>query len=211
MNKIFEVAYPYERSPDQDADAPVRHPVVVIGAGPIGLGVPSTSPTGRARSWCSTTTKGVASARRAICFAKRPLEILDRLGCGDAMVKKGVEWDLGKVFFDDRKVYEFNLLPEDGPRSPAFINLQQYYFEEYLVERVRATAGRGRADRAARRQQGGSSIGDARPTMSIIEIDTPEGPMSSRPTGWSPATAPARRSAGCWGSISSARCSKTTS
>ena len=30
--------YSYQRSPDQDADHPVRHPVVVIGAGPIGLG-----------------------------------------------------------------------------------------------------------------------------------------------------------------------------
>ena len=38
MNKIFEVPlYAYERSPDQDAPTPVRHPVIVIGAGPIGL------------------------------------------------------------------------------------------------------------------------------------------------------------------------------
>ena len=35
----------------------------------------------------------------------------------------------GKVFFDERKVYDFNLLPEDGHKRPAFINLQQYYLE----------------------------------------------------------------------------------
>ena len=29
--------YPYERSADQDADAPVRHPVVIMGGGPIGV------------------------------------------------------------------------------------------------------------------------------------------------------------------------------
>jgi len=38
MNKIFEVPlYAYARSPDQDASSPVRHKVIVIGAGPIGL------------------------------------------------------------------------------------------------------------------------------------------------------------------------------
>mgnify|MGYP000149031520 CR=1 FL=1 len=29
--------YPYRRSADQDAATPVRHPVVVVGAGPVGL------------------------------------------------------------------------------------------------------------------------------------------------------------------------------
>jgi 3-(3-hydroxy-phenyl)propionate hydroxylase len=48
-----------------------------------------------------------------------------------------VRWDTGKVFFDERQVYQFHLLPEEGHKRPAFINLQQYYFEEYLVDRVR--------------------------------------------------------------------------
>jgi 3-(3-hydroxy-phenyl)propionate hydroxylase len=29
--------YEYVRSPDQEAPAPVRHPVVVVGAGPVGM------------------------------------------------------------------------------------------------------------------------------------------------------------------------------
>ena len=29
--------YPYERSSDQDSDKPVRHPVIVMGGGPIGV------------------------------------------------------------------------------------------------------------------------------------------------------------------------------
>ena len=95
----------------------------------------------------------VSWGSRAICFAKRPLEILDRLGCGDPMVDKGVVWNVGKVFFDDRQVYDFNLLPEKGHKRPAFINLQQYYFELYLVERVFELQKPGQADRTARRQQ----------------------------------------------------------
>ena len=38
MSKIFEPPlYPYQRSVDQDAPQPAHHPVIVIGAGPIGL------------------------------------------------------------------------------------------------------------------------------------------------------------------------------
>ncbi|MFT2526242.1 oxygenase, partial [Escherichia coli] len=62
------------------------------------------------------------------------LEIWDRLGVAQRMVDKGVGWQLGKVFFEDRQVYQFDLLPEAGHRMPAMINLQQYYLEEYLVE-----------------------------------------------------------------------------
>ena len=53
------------------------------------------------------------------------------------MVEKGVTWQIGKVYFKDELTYEFNLLPEDGHKMPAFINLQQYYFEEYMVDRVK--------------------------------------------------------------------------
>ena len=73
---------------------------------------------------------------RAICFAKRTLEIFDRLGVGQPMVDKGISWNVGKVFFQDDLVYRFNLLPEAGHQRPAFINLQQYYVEGYLYERA---------------------------------------------------------------------------
>ncbi|WP_137702118.1 FAD-dependent oxidoreductase [Marimonas lutisalis] len=145
MNKIFEVPlYAYERSPDQDAPTPVRHPVIVIGAGPIGLAAAIDLAQNDTPVVVLDDNDKVSFGSRAICFAKRPLEILDRLGCGHEMVEKGVEWDLGKVFFDDRQVYEFDLLPEEGHEFPAFINLQQYYFEEYLVNRVRALQAQGK-------------------------------------------------------------------
>ncbi len=135
MSKIFETPlYPYKRSSDQDSANPVRHPVVVIGAGPIGLAAAIDLAQHDVPVVVVDDNDKVSFGSRAICFAKRPLEILDRLGCGDPMVDKGVVWNTGKVFFDERQVYGFDLLPEDGHKRPAFINLQQYYFELYLVE-----------------------------------------------------------------------------
>ena len=60
---------------------------------------------------------------RALCFAKRTLEIWDRLGVGQQMVDKGVSWNVGRVFFKEGQVFEFNLLPEAGEGRPALRGL----------------------------------------------------------------------------------------
>ncbi|MDF1609022.1 FAD-dependent oxidoreductase [Hoeflea sp. YIM 152468] len=145
MSKIFEVPlYPYQRSADQDAETPVRHPVVVVGAGPVGLALAVDLAMQDVPVVVIDENDKVSRGSRAICFAKRPLEILDRLGCGDPMVEKGVVWNLGKVYFDERQVFGFNLLPEQGHKRPAFINLQQYYVEQYLVGRLRQLEAEGK-------------------------------------------------------------------
>ncbi len=146
MSKLFETPlYPYARSSDQDAPAPVHHPVVVVGAGPVGLAAAIDLAVQGVPVVVLDENDKVSWGSRAICFAKRPLEILDRLGCGDPMVDKGVVWNRGKVFFDERQVFAFDLLPEGGHKRPAFINLQQYYFEFYLVQRLRALEAEGKA------------------------------------------------------------------
>ena len=174
MNKIFETPmYAYRHSPDQDEAAPVRRKVVVVGAGPVGLGAAIDLAQQGVEVVVLDDNDKVSFGSRAICFAKRPLEILDRLGCGQAMVDKGVVWNQGRVFFDDRQVYEFNLLPEKGHQRPAFINLQQYYFEQFLVNRVRELQQQG-APIEIRGRNKVSAVG-THDTHVTIEIDTPEG------------------------------------
>ncbi|PIE11323.1 MAG: FAD-dependent oxidoreductase [Rhodobacterales bacterium] len=175
MTKIFErPLYPYARSADQDAAAPVRHKVVIVGAGPVGLGAAIDLAQQGVSALVLDDNDKVSFGSRAICFAKRPLEILDRLGCGQPMVDKGVVWDKGRVFFGDREVYDFNLLPEDGHERPAFINLQQYYFEEYQIDRVRALQGEG----APLELRGGNKVIDVKNMGDYVAltVDTPEGP-----------------------------------
>lgn len=174
MNKIFEIPlYPYARSADQGAAEPVRHRVVVVGAGPVGLGLAIDLAQQGVEVLVLDDNDKVSFGSRAVCYAKRPLEILDRLGCAAPMVAKGVEWNLGKVFFDTRQVYEFNLLPEDGHKFPAFINLQQYYFEEYLVARVNEL----RASGAPIELRGRNKLTAIEPADDhvTLSIDTPDG------------------------------------
>lgn len=131
-----KLEFDYVRSLDQDAIAPVRRPVVVVGAGPVGLSLAIDLALRDVPVVLLDNDCKLSTGSRAICFAKRTLEIFDRLGCGQRMVDKGVSWNLGRVFFRDEEVYQFNLLPEEGHERPAFINLQQYYVEGYLAERA---------------------------------------------------------------------------
>ncbi|KMO21731.1 FAD-dependent oxidoreductase [Methylobacterium platani] len=121
--------------PDLDGDGP-RRPVVVIGAGPVGLTCALDLATRGVPVLVLDDDDTVATGSRAICWAKRTLEIWDRLGVGSRMVDKGVTWNTGRVFHGARELYRFDLLPEGGHRRPAFVNLQQYYVEEFLIDRA---------------------------------------------------------------------------
>ena len=127
--------YEYRRSPDQDARAAARHPVIVVGAGPVGLTAAIDLALRGIKVVLLDDADRIGEGSRGICYAKRTLEILDRLGVGE-LAARGVTWKLGKVFLRDDLVYSFDLQPEDGHKMPAFINLQQYYLEKALVDRV---------------------------------------------------------------------------
>ncbi|UTW13073.1 FAD-dependent oxidoreductase [Marinobacterium rhizophilum] len=128
--------YPYVRSTDQDSDTPVRRPVVIGGAGPVGMALAIDLALHDIPVVVLDDNNTVSVGSRAVCYAKRLLEIMDRLGIGERMIQKGVGWNLGKVFFEQDQVYSFDMLPESHHRRPGFINLQQYYVEQYLVERI---------------------------------------------------------------------------
>ncbi|MGE0765198.1 MAG: FAD-dependent oxidoreductase [Hyphomicrobiaceae bacterium] len=115
-----------------------RVPVVIVGAGPVGLALAVDLAMHGVRSVLVDDGETVSVGSRAICWSKRTLEIFDRLGVAGRMRAKGVTWKVGRLFHRAREVYNFDLQPEPGHKHPAFINLQQYYVEEYLLDRARA-------------------------------------------------------------------------
>src|SRR6201986_1411357 len=132
----------YRRHPDQDRIGAnvAEHPVVVVGAGPVWLPLSiDLAQRGQAVVLLDDADR-IGEGSRAICFSKRSLEYWDRLGVGGRMVDKGGVWSVGKIFHGASQLYQFNLLPEQGHKRPAFINLQQFYAEAYLVDRVQELA-----------------------------------------------------------------------
>ncbi len=129
-----KLRFAYARASDHGREHPAHHPVVIVGAGPVGLTCAIDLARQGVRVVVLDDDDTLSTGSRAICFAKRTLEIWDRLGCGERMVDKGVSWNVGKVYFQDDLVYRFDLLEEPGHHRPAFINLQQYYVEGFLHE-----------------------------------------------------------------------------
>jgi len=166
----------YRRHADQDrsgADA-AEHPVVVVGAGPVGLSLAiDLAQRGQSVVLLDDADR-IGEGSRAICFSKRSLEFWDRLGVGSRMVDKGVVWSVGKIFHGTSQLYQFNLLPEEGHKRPAFINLQQFYAEAYLVDRVQQLVA---IDLRWRNRVIGL---EQRNDQSVLTIETPDGPYLLR-------------------------------
>jgi 3-(3-hydroxy-phenyl)propionate hydroxylase len=161
----------YRRHADQDRTSAAIsiYPVVVVGAGPVGLSLAiDLAQRGQAVVLLDDADR-IGEGSRAICFSKRSLEFWDRLGIGQRMVDKGVVWSVGRIFHGAAQLYQFDLLPEHGHKRPAFINLQQFYAEAYLVDRVRELKG---IDLRWRNKVTGLQ---QRNDCAILTIETPEG------------------------------------
>jgi 3-(3-hydroxy-phenyl)propionate hydroxylase len=128
--------YPYRAPDDLRATPPQRRPLIVVGAGPVGLAAAIDARQHGLPVLLFDEDKTVSVGSRAVCYAKRALEVLDRLGLGETPCAKGVSWNVGRTFMQEEEVYRFNLVPEAGHKRPGMINLQQYHLEEMLIARA---------------------------------------------------------------------------
>ena len=163
--------FPYAAPPGLKHPEP-RHKVVIVGAGPIGLAMALDLAGQGVASVLLDDNNVVSVGSRAICWSKRSLEILDRIGVGEQAVDMGVTWKVGRTYHRDEEVYSFDLLPEDGHKMPAFINLQQYHIEEMLVRRAleEPLVDLRFKNRVTAVEQAGDHV--------HVSIETPDGPYA---------------------------------
>jgi len=176
MVQQSKTQFGYRRHPDQDrigADA-AQYPVVVVGAGPVGLSLAIDLAQRGLPVLLLDDADRIGEGSRAICFSKRSLEFWDRLGVGGRMVDKGVVWSVGKIFHGASQLFQFDLLPEQGHKRPAFINLQQFHAEAYLVDRVQELPA---IDLRWRNKVIGL---EQRNDLVVLTIETPDGPYRIR-------------------------------
>ena len=135
--------YPFVTPPELESGRPARHPIMICGGGLTGLtlacslarlGVPAVVLD-------EDNTVGVKGASsRGICYTQRSLEIFERLGVYDRIAAKGIQWSVGRTFAGDAEVYSFDLRQQSHynlSSQPPFINIQQFYIEAFLVDRIR--------------------------------------------------------------------------
>ena len=131
--------YAYRTPPELAGGAPEVYPVIVAGGGLGGLTAALELGARGMRTVVLDEDDTVGAAglsSRGICYAKRSLEILDRFGVAERIRAKGITWNEGDVYRGEEHLYRFNLQPEADQKFPAFVNLQQFYVEQYLVEKI---------------------------------------------------------------------------
>lgn len=153
----------------------IRHPVAIVGGGLTGLALACELAVRGIRAVVldEDDTVGVRGASsRGICYAQKTLEIFERFGIYQKVLEKGIQWSVGRTFTGDAEVYNFDLKAmqtHDASEQPPFINLQQFYIEWFMVDRL--------YDLGVVELRWKNSVKAIRPRGDYVELDveTPKG------------------------------------
>ena len=116
-----------------------RRTVVIVGGGITGLTLAADLSLRGVDAVLldDDVTVGVRGASsRGMCYAQKTLEIMDGLGVYDRIRAKGVVWSVGRTLSGNDIVYEFDRAGDNGSAQAPFVNLQQFYLEWFLVDRI---------------------------------------------------------------------------
>jgi 3-(3-hydroxy-phenyl)propionate hydroxylase len=134
--------YAFIEPPELRSGEVAHHAVVICGGGLAGLTL-ACALAGygmKAVLLDEDNTVGVKGASsRGICYTQKSLEIFERLGIYGRIAAKGIQWSVGRTFAGEDEVYAFDLKAQAAynlSSQPPFINIQQFYIEGFLVERI---------------------------------------------------------------------------
>ena len=128
--------YPASLPPLEDGVERARHPVVVIGGGPVGYSTALGLANHGIPVVLIEADDSVCSGSRAICISRRSLEIVERLGAVNGFLKIGLPWTGGRSYYRDTEVLQFTMPQDENQKLPPMVNLAQYHIEQILLDRA---------------------------------------------------------------------------
>lgn len=125
--------YPYARAVELDGSGR-RRPVVVVGAGPIGLVVALELARHGVGCVLLEAERQVCQGSRAVVFTRRSMEILQQAGVAARMTGIGLPWRFGSSFYRGELVFRLQAPHDDDDRFGPLLNVQQQFVEEFLID-----------------------------------------------------------------------------
>src|SRR5436305_3270425 len=149
------------RVPELDG-ATARHPVLIVGAGPIGMTAALVLARYGIRSVLLDRKDTFNDGSRALCIARVSMHILERIGAVAPFVKKALGWRYGRSYYRGEQIFRLEMPHPDSEKYLPMYNLQQQYIEQYLHDAVAA------CDLIDMRWQG--DLSDIRPGAEAVSL-----------------------------------------
>ena len=115
-------------------------PVGIVGGGVAGLTAALALSAHGIRCSLLEADRTVCFGSRAICFSRRSLEIFERYGVADEIMRLALPWTAGRSFYRDQEVLHFFMPDDDNQKFAPMVNLEQYRLEEILVQELERRA-----------------------------------------------------------------------
>jgi 3-(3-hydroxy-phenyl)propionate hydroxylase len=115
-----------------------RHPVAIVGAGPIGMTAALALARYGIRSVLLDRKDTFNDGSRAICIARPSMHILERIGAVAPFVAKALGWRFGRSYYRGEQIFRLEMPHPSGEKYLPMYNLQQQYIEQFLHEAVSA-------------------------------------------------------------------------
>lgn len=127
--------YTFRRPPEMDGSQR-RHPVVIAGAGPVGL----TAALALARQGVASVVvekkQTVNDGSRAICISRYSFETLQQLGAVEPFLAKALGWTRGRCYYRDQLIYRLEMPHSPDERFYPMYNIQQQFIEQFLIDQA---------------------------------------------------------------------------
>jgi len=110
----------------------------VVGAGPVGLTLAARLAQHGVRvTVIEQTPRHLSEGSKAICMQRETLEIWSRIGIGERVAARGVQWQTGRTYYGTRELFSVHLPGSSADHFPPFVNISQTEVEELLLDRCR--------------------------------------------------------------------------
>jgi 3-(3-hydroxy-phenyl)propionate hydroxylase len=129
--------FPARRVPELEG-ATIRHPVAIVGAGPIGMTAALVLARYGVHSVLIDRKDTFNDGSRALCIARVSMHILERIGAVAPFLTKALGWRYGRSYYRGEQIFRLEMPHPTGEKYLPMYNLQQQYIEQYLHDAVAA-------------------------------------------------------------------------
>lgn len=126
----------YEAAHFESTPTDQQLPVVVVGAGPVGLGTALGLAQRGVKVYVVDSGTTASYGSRATCYSRHTLEIADRLGYGDKLASRALGWVGGRSYYHGKEVLYFKMPMSDSDYRLPMFNIGQCEYEDIMLSAV---------------------------------------------------------------------------